>query len=264
MFGLCFMVRNDAAFLIAAILLARLTVLSFKTGRFSGNRIVEAVAPGLISVAIGCPWLLYNYRLFGSIMPISGISESLNAHLGSNFIYVAAPLFDFTTLVLPIPLPLRTRLLTILVCLFVLSPRRHLPRKRSGQTPNQHPLLSSHMEYWPFVDLVLWWILRSFLFHDPLFSGALAISGASRGRCSISNGLFGDRLQQAAVATGTALVVVLALGLNFRIYYNGLSHIMACHTSISKLSTGSRLTSRRRHGSARCNLEHLDIFMTAP
>ncbi len=86
MLGLCFLARNDAAFLIAAVLLARI-VLDWPTTVVQWReRIIETAVPGLISVLIAAPWLVYNYRLFGSIVPISGIAEGLGARFGQNFL----------------------------------------------------------------------------------------------------------------------------------------------------------------------------------
>ena len=132
MFGLCFLARNDAAFLIAAILLARLALIWPRNAKLWRDRIVEAAVPGLISVAIASPWLIYNYRLFGSIVPISGISEKLDAKLGGNLVFVPAPLFDFVTLIFPVPLSLRTRLPTILVSLIVVGSAVALCRRQDA------------------------------------------------------------------------------------------------------------------------------------
>ena len=77
MFGLCFLVRSDAAFLILAVLLARLVLLWPRSAKLWWDRIVEAAVPELISVIIALPWLIYNYHLFGSILPISAIEEHL-------------------------------------------------------------------------------------------------------------------------------------------------------------------------------------------
>lgn len=119
MFGLCFLARNDAIFLIAGILLSRFVLSWPRNMREWQNRIVEAAVPGLISLAIAAPWLIYNYRLFGSIMPISGISESLYAVFGSNLSLVPAKLFEFVALIAPIPDSLETKWVTIVLCVAV-------------------------------------------------------------------------------------------------------------------------------------------------
>jgi hypothetical protein len=113
MLGLCFLARNDAAFLIAAVLLARMLILwrTFATSWF--DRLVEATVPGMISVLIALPWLVYNYRLFGSIMPISGIAESLHAQFGQNLPLVPVKLADFLMIVFSIPHSLELKKFTI-------------------------------------------------------------------------------------------------------------------------------------------------------
>jgi hypothetical protein len=67
------------------------------------DRVVEMSVPGFVSLVIALPWLIYNYRLFGSIVPISGIAESLDARFGENLLRVPAKLFEYLTTVILIP-----------------------------------------------------------------------------------------------------------------------------------------------------------------
>jgi hypothetical protein len=66
------------------------------------DRIIEAVIPALISVALALQWLIYNYRLFGSVMPISGISESLNHRFGEGLIFISTALLENVLIVGPL------------------------------------------------------------------------------------------------------------------------------------------------------------------
>jgi len=105
--GITFLARNDAVFLIAALLLAHLFV-----GRHTGggylHRLQDCVSAGLCSMVVALPWLVYNFKLFGSIVPISGTAQSHNAGLGQNLAYIPANLFENTFLFAPIPRALET------------------------------------------------------------------------------------------------------------------------------------------------------------
>ena len=222
MFGVCFLVRNDAAFLIAAILLARFVLLWPTSAKLWWDRIIEAAILEVVSVLIALPWLTYNYRLFGSIVPISGISESLGAHFGGNFIYVPAPLFDFVTLVFPVPLSLRTMWPTILVSLLVLGVALVLVGK----------MLWRQSRPAPFV-LVAYGILGVFLisfyggyFGAPYFmsryltilSPVLALMGVSAAYRMVMS--MRSHLRQMVLVSVAALALILVVGLNARHYHN--------------------------------------------
>jgi len=226
MLGLCFLVRNDAAFLIAAVLLARMVLLWPRNTKQWWDRIVEATIPGLVSVAIASPWLIYNYRLFGSIVPISGISESLDAHLGGNLVHVPAPLFDFVTLVLPIPLSLRTKLPTILISVVTIGGSFVLAGK----------MLWSYSRSAPFV-LVTYGILGVLLisfygayFGAPYFmsrylsvlSPVLALVGVTAAYRVLMS--MRKDLRQMVLASAAAMAVILVMGLDGRLYHNGMQH----------------------------------------
>src|SRR5262249_7535101 len=58
MFGLCFLVRNDAAFFIAAALFARLLLFWPTNARLWWYRIIESTVPGVISIVVASPWLI--------------------------------------------------------------------------------------------------------------------------------------------------------------------------------------------------------------
>ncbi|HUW84356.1 MAG TPA: hypothetical protein VMZ31_16335 [Phycisphaerae bacterium] len=80
--GLTFLARNDAVFLIAAMLAVHLA-----TGlrqRAFPRRLAQGLIVGSVSVLTALPWLMFNYSRFGSVMPVSGQAESIRAGLGAN------------------------------------------------------------------------------------------------------------------------------------------------------------------------------------
>lgn len=101
--GLVFLARNDGAFLVAAIFLVRF-VWAQAAGWLSLRQgVLELLAPGLASLALAAPWLLYNHALFGSIVPISGHSQSFDKPFGYNLGLAPAKLFETMAPMLPLP-----------------------------------------------------------------------------------------------------------------------------------------------------------------
>ena len=95
--GLSFLARNDAVFFIAGLLSSHVLVGGVGAGGGWRHRIVDAIVAGLISFVVATPWLVNNYMLFGTIVPISGIAQSHSTALGANLLRLPAILFEATT-----------------------------------------------------------------------------------------------------------------------------------------------------------------------
>ncbi len=113
--GLTFLARNDAVFFIAALLLSHLLVRPASSAL--KQRVIEALVAGATSVVVASPWLINNYRLFGSIVPISGKAESYGAHFGHNLLHVPATFIDSALLYAPIPSSLESNTTIALIML---------------------------------------------------------------------------------------------------------------------------------------------------
>jgi hypothetical protein len=101
--GLAFWARNDAVFLIAALLFVRF-VFALRLPEVGFVRaVVEGAVPGVVSLVIGLPWLLHNKIYFGSFVPISGTSQSFAAPIGGNFDILPGKLFETMFPMLPVP-----------------------------------------------------------------------------------------------------------------------------------------------------------------
>jgi hypothetical protein len=105
--GLTFLARNDAVFFIGGLLLAHLALGGEHAGGGRRHRFNDCLVAGTISLLVAAPWLVNNYALFGSIIPISGISESRNAHFGQNLSGIPATLFGSAFIFTPVPLTLQ-------------------------------------------------------------------------------------------------------------------------------------------------------------
>ena len=108
--GLTFLARNDAVFFIGALLLAHLAVGSLDVAALKG-RFVECLVSGVLSIVVGLPWLINNYLLFGTPVPISGLSQSFAAAFGENIALIPSNLLETMIPVLPIPRGLETNIL---------------------------------------------------------------------------------------------------------------------------------------------------------
>ena len=113
--GLTFLARNDAVFFIAALLSAHKLLGNSVDGTQFNRRFTDSIVAGVISMLVALPWLIYNQLLFGSIVPISGKSESLGATLGQNLNAIPANLLEATLLYIPIPSSLETTWLVLIV-----------------------------------------------------------------------------------------------------------------------------------------------------
>lgn len=101
--GLAFLGRIDGGFLVAAIFAfwALDCLVRLRTG--PGEMLARLVPPGLLCTAISAPWLIYNKLNFGSIVPISGWSQSLGAAFGQNLPLVPVKLFEHMFPMFPVP-----------------------------------------------------------------------------------------------------------------------------------------------------------------
>lgn len=101
--GVTFLARNDAVFFIGGLLFAHLLLGGKNTGGGYFHRLNDCLVAGAVSILVALPWLINNYALFGSIVPISGISESRDAHFGQNLISVPATVFGSAFIYTPVP-----------------------------------------------------------------------------------------------------------------------------------------------------------------
>lgn len=99
--GLTVLGRIDGAFLVTAIFLTWAFRVLLAEG--FGRMLAKLVPPGLLSLAVAAPWLIYNQINFGSIMPISGTAQRLTAEGGTNLPLIPVKLFEHMLPMLPVP-----------------------------------------------------------------------------------------------------------------------------------------------------------------
>lgn len=132
--GVCFWIRNDAAFLILAICLVDLV----RGGR---ARLPRILGYGTVSVVVASPWLIFNYTQFGHLMPVSGRAEALTGHL--NIAGVPIVLAEYLSGFLAIPESMSQHPAIVgLASLFVIAFAAWLWRARASFTDGQRRFVS--------------------------------------------------------------------------------------------------------------------------
>jgi hypothetical protein len=99
--GLAFLARNDACFLIGALLVVHLAVAY--RNRALQRALIQAFAIGATSVLVALPWLWFNLARFGHLVPVSGRSEALYVRFGQNLSASFVALLEDALLVFRIP-----------------------------------------------------------------------------------------------------------------------------------------------------------------
>lgn len=97
--ALVFYVRNDGVFLTVAVIIWHLL-----KGHPRRHALYESLLIGSTALLSVSPWLLYNYWLGGSIVPISGHAEALDANIGGNALRASVILLEMPLLVLKSPI----------------------------------------------------------------------------------------------------------------------------------------------------------------
>lgn len=106
--GLAFLARNDAVFLVVAIFAIWMLDELVRSRVAFRTMLARLVPPGLLSLAIAAPWLLNNQLRFGSIVPISGTAQAIDAGFGQNARLLPAKFFEYLFPMLPVPRTVET------------------------------------------------------------------------------------------------------------------------------------------------------------
>lgn len=106
--GLAFWIRNDAVLASVAVCSALLLSGVGRRGPGLGRRVLESASVGTTALLVVSPWLVYNHLLFGSIVPVSGISQGAEG-LAENLVRVPAILAEQISMVMLIPVRWETR-----------------------------------------------------------------------------------------------------------------------------------------------------------
>jgi hypothetical protein len=101
--GAAFWARNDAVLLCVSVGLVHLLHGLGAAPRPLRARVFELSLTALVVLVIAAPWLLFNLRNFGHLVPISGQAESLEAHFAENMPALPATLLETVLLFVPVP-----------------------------------------------------------------------------------------------------------------------------------------------------------------
>ncbi|MEM6890619.1 MAG: hypothetical protein AAF636_21175 [Pseudomonadota bacterium] len=101
--GLVFLARIDGAILVMALFAVRFVYVQVSGQASFREAVAEAFPTGLLTLVFALPWLLHNHIFFGSIMPISGPAQSLDAVFGNNLNILPVKVFETMFPMFPIP-----------------------------------------------------------------------------------------------------------------------------------------------------------------
>ena len=106
--GIAVLARNDAVFLVTAVFLVWAGWELFVEKTSFGTMLARLIPPGLLSILVAAPWLINNQVKFGSIVPISGTAQSLDAEFGQNAALLPTKIFEYVFPMLPVPSSMET------------------------------------------------------------------------------------------------------------------------------------------------------------
>jgi hypothetical protein len=101
--GLAFLARIDTAILSIAVFSVWSLDALIRQRIGMAAVVGRLLPPGLVCLLIAAPWLLNNLLAFGSLMPISGPAQSLNATFAGHADLIPATLFEYLFPMLPVP-----------------------------------------------------------------------------------------------------------------------------------------------------------------
>lgn len=99
--GISFWIRNDAAFLIFAVCVVYWLAGSREQSHW--QRFAKVIVLGITTIIVALPWLIYNQYQFGSIIPISGTSQSMSADFADNLHLIPTIVTEYLLTFLPMP-----------------------------------------------------------------------------------------------------------------------------------------------------------------
>ncbi len=115
--GITFSARNDACFLIAAMLLFHL-VTTWKLHVKKIAAMGQCMVIGITSMVIASPWLIFNLTKFGHVVPVSGRSEASGTTMGENVLPAVVAIVENASLFLRIPQHYERDTFVVGMCIF--------------------------------------------------------------------------------------------------------------------------------------------------
>ena len=222
--GVAFWVRNDAVFLILATCLA-LILDGFRTPETRARGWYRAFLVGITAVVVAAPWLWFNHSRFGSIVPVSGRAETLEA--AQSIFVLPSVLTSYFLMVSPVPNSVQDKPVVIGLCLLVLAAAAIVIRQvwRSAGA-EQRRFMGWAGLYCSFLVLFYGFFfgvptfLSRFMFPlSPFLALLWAVAVVKAWRWSEQRGL--GRVTQLAAAS----LCAITLGLHIRGYHNLRGHL---------------------------------------
>lgn len=226
--GLTFWTRNDAVFLIAAITGWHTLLGLTEPKKQLRRRVTESFVIGITTLVIASPWLIYNKVNFGSIMPISGTAQSANASFGSNAAEIPSTLFEYTTIVLPIPSGIEKTWSVLVGTLLIFLVYVAIMTFAAFRMSRNERVLLYVVSTWAGILVVYYGLLFGaghfvgrYLFpispFMAIFTAAVIVAGLLRLGESVA--------MRRVLPLGVLSLLVLTIALNVRLYRLGSTHM---------------------------------------
>jgi hypothetical protein len=223
--GVTFWARNDAVLLCLALTFVHLAWGFPGAPRSRILRLIQMAIAGAIVVAVAAPWLIFNKARFGSLMPISGQSESLDASFGQNILIVLPNLFEYITFLVPIPHVFEGVLWMVGLVAVLTAVRGWMIWSSTRNSPSLHPAIQlgavMTLFYSGFYGLFFGaahFMSRYLVALSPLYAVLWGGSVYTAWRW------LAERTSAALASALSILAPLLAVGLDLRAYRNGLHH----------------------------------------
>ena len=224
--GVAFWVRNDAVLLSGAVCLI-LVATGFSGASVSlRRRFSEAVCVGATALVVASPWLVFNQTAFGSLIPISGISQGTDVPLGKNLVFLGSILAEQISIVLLIPQRFETHPLTLVVTwttIVIWSAAGYWIFRSAGRVQRQWLAV---LAVWggllvAFYGLIYGagWFIGRYLFVLSPWMTLFSVIMAQRVWVAL-----GSPKPRAAEAAGFAFILLISLGLDARAHMQGMNN----------------------------------------
>lgn len=220
--GLTFLARNDACFLIAAMLLFHLTAMLRRNLLPRG--LIQCLVIGLASIAVASPWLWYNLSHFGHIVPVSGRAETYHVVFAHNLRYAFIALLENLTLMLRVPGSLEQSMAMtiasgVVLCAIIIWGWWRCDWLQANFSPGLGILAA-------FVGILF--VYYALFFGMPGFLGRylfpVTFLSAIIAAAMLVQTLAGRRFR-SPILTATVLALLLSIAFHARVYRHGRKHL---------------------------------------
>lgn len=162
MLGITVLARIDATMLVTGICL-------LEVYRYRARGLGHAVLVGMVAILVSSPWWIYNYFVFGSLMPQSGMAEAIRDELNRNLWVAGSVIADSAAVFFFLPQALEISRIATTAWIVVVFVALWFINKRTGFVQ----MLRANIHFFPLAPLIFvclgFIIFYVFFFSAPHF-----------------------------------------------------------------------------------------------